>query len=35
MGSLGGDTKAQAQYNWVAKANCTEVLHLLLRGDYS
>ena len=35
MGSLDGDTiKVQAQYNWVVKANCTEFLHLLQRGDY-
>ena len=35
MGSLDGDTiEVQAQYNWVAKANCTEFLHLLQRGDY-
>ena len=35
MGSLDGDTiKVQAQYNWVAKANCTELLHLLQRGSY-
>ena len=35
MGSLDGDTiKVQAQYNWVAKANCTEFFHLLHRGDY-
>ena len=34
MRSLGDVTKAQAQYNWVDKPNCTEVLHLLLRGIY-
>ena len=35
MGSLDGDTiKVQAQYNWVARANCTEFFHLLQWGDY-
>ena len=33
MGSLGGVTKAQAQYNWVSQPNCTEWLHLLQRGN--
>ena len=32
MGSLGDVTKVQAQYNWVDKPNCTEVLHLLQQG---
>ena len=30
MGSLGDVTKVQAQYSWVSKPNCTEILHLLL-----
>ena len=34
MGSLGGVTKAQAQYNWVSKPNCTEDLHLPMQGNY-
>ena len=35
MGSLDGNTiEVQAQYNWVAKANCTEFFHLFQRGNY-
>ena len=34
MGSLGDVIKAQAQYNWVGKPNCTEMLHLLQWGNY-
>ena len=34
MGSLGGATKTQAQYNWVGKPNCTEDLHRPFRGNY-
>ena len=33
MGSLGDVIKVQAQYNWVGKPNCIEVLHLLLWGN--